>query len=64
MSADVLDVAQAEIQQIVQRALKEDMPNGDITTDPLELNYAGRARLVAKEDLVLSGKEAFEMTFR
>lgn len=52
-----------EIQQIVKKALHEDMPHGDITTDPLELHYAGRARLVAKEDLVLSGKEVFQMAF-
>ena len=38
----------------------EDQPNGDITTDNLELGDRRiKAKLMAKEDLVLSGREAF-----
>ncbi|MCB0350357.1 MAG: carboxylating nicotinate-nucleotide diphosphorylase [Bdellovibrionales bacterium] len=40
------------------------MPDGDITTDGLNLsNKIGRAKVVAKEDLVISGTEAFNSTF-
>ena len=46
--------------EIVQTALREDLPDGDLTTDSLGLpEKLGRAQLVAKEDLVLSGQEFF-----
>ena len=49
----------------VQIALQEDMPDGDITTDSLQLKARrGLARVVAKEDLVLSGTSIFSETFR
>ncbi len=48
---------------LVQEALKEDMPTGDITTESLLIkNKFGIASLIAKEDLVLSGTEFFEKT--
>ncbi len=48
---------------LVQAALREDMPNGDITTDSLALDPRfGYAKLVAKQDLVLSGTSQFEQT--
>jgi nicotinate-nucleotide pyrophosphorylase (carboxylating) len=51
--------------QLVRAALAEDMPRGDITTDGLLLgNKMGRAKLVAKEDLVLSGQDLFSRTFQ
>lgn len=48
---------------LIQAALREDMPRGDLTTDSLALapRY-GQARLIAKEDLVLSGTLPFEQT--
>lgn len=50
---------------LVQMALQEDMPRGDLTTDSLsQLDRLGRARLVAKEDLVLSGTEVFQHTVK
>lgn len=53
-----------DLKKTVQSALKEDMPSGDITTDNLQIsNLSGRARLVAKEDLVLSGSEIFSAVF-
>lgn len=49
------------LRDIIQAALKEDMPNGDITTDSLALDARpGIAKLTAKEDLVLSGHIVFE----
>lgn len=49
----------------VKMALQEDLPNGDLTTDNLGIaNRPGRARLLAKEDLVLSGSEPFMLTIQ
>lgn len=47
--------------ELIRVAIKEDMPHGDLTTDSLGLapRY-GQARLVAKQDLVLSGTAPFE----
>ena len=50
---------------LVQEALKEDCPKDDFTTTSLGLSsIQGRARLVAKEDLVISGSELFTKTIR
>lgn len=49
--------------ELIRAAIKEDMPNGDVTTEALALKPRnGRARLKAKEDMVLSGAMAFEQT--
>jgi nicotinate-nucleotide pyrophosphorylase (carboxylating) len=51
------------LSDLIQAALREDMPRGDLTTDSLALTPRfGQARLVAKQDLVLSGTLAFEQT--
>ena len=51
------------LMDLIEAALKEDMPRGDLTTDSLALaSRHGEARLIAKEDLVLSGTGAFEQT--
>ncbi len=48
---------------LIKSALKEDMPSGDITTESLAMKpKVGEALLKAKEDLVLSGANAFEET--
>lgn len=48
---------------MIREALKEDMPRGDITTESLALMpQLGRARLKAKEDLVVSGALPFEQS--
>ena len=48
---------------LIRAAIKEDMPTGDITTEALAMKpRQGRARLKAKEDVVLSGAMAFEQT--
>ncbi len=48
---------------LIQAALKEDMPTGDLTTESLALSpREGRAKLIAKQDMVLSGTAAFEQT--
>jgi nicotinate-nucleotide pyrophosphorylase (carboxylating) len=49
--------------ELIRAAIKEDMPAGDVTTEALALKPRhGRARLKAKEDIVLSGAMAFEQT--
>ncbi|MFN8791686.1 MAG: carboxylating nicotinate-nucleotide diphosphorylase [Bdellovibrionales bacterium] len=49
--------------QLIQNALQEDMPSGDLTTDCLALKpKPGKAYLKAKQDLVLSGTGPFEQT--
>lgn len=48
---------------LIRAALKEDMPSGDVTTESLAMKPKhGEALLKAKEDLVLSGANAFEET--
>lgn len=48
---------------LIRAALKEDMPHGDLTTESLAMSpRPGRAKLIAKQDLVLSGVPAFEET--
>jgi nicotinate-nucleotide pyrophosphorylase (carboxylating) len=48
---------------LIKAALREDMPSGDLTTESLALKpREGRARLMAKQDLILSGSRAFEQT--
>lgn len=49
------------LQELIRAAIKEDMPQGDVTTESLALKpRPGRARLIAKEDLILSGSGVFE----
>lgn len=51
------------LQELIRVAIKEDMPQGDVTTESLALKpRMGRARLKAKEDIVLSGAAAFEQS--
>lgn len=54
-----------DLAELIDRALTEDMPKGDITTDSLGVeSRIGRARLVAKEDLVLSGVDVWELAMK
>jgi nicotinate-nucleotide pyrophosphorylase (carboxylating) len=51
------------LQELIRAAIREDMPQGDVTTESLALKARiGRARLKAKEDIVLSGAMAFEQS--
>lgn len=48
------------LKDIIAEAYAEDLPHGDCTTDGLNLNpKIGRAKLMAKEDLILSGSAIF-----
>lgn len=45
----------------IEMAFKEDLPHGDVTTDSLGVKVRkGKACLIAKQDMILSGKEVFE----
>ncbi|MCB0411175.1 MAG: carboxylating nicotinate-nucleotide diphosphorylase [Bdellovibrionales bacterium] len=51
--------------EMIRAALKEDLPEGDRTTDNLGISEKmGRCRVLAKEDLVLSGKDLFTETVK
>ena len=52
------------VDEIIHRALREDMPMGDLTTDStIPETQEGSARIVAKEDGVLAGLPVFMRTF-
>lgn len=51
--------------ELIRAAMAEDLPAGDITTEALGLTpRPGRARLIAKQDMVLSGSAAFEQSIQ
>lgn len=52
------------VDEIIWRALKEDMPMGDITTDStVDEDEVCSAKLVAKEDCVIAGIDVFSRVF-
>jgi nicotinate-nucleotide pyrophosphorylase (carboxylating) len=49
------------VNDLIQIAFKEDLPSGDITTDSLLVdNKFGFAKVIAKQDFILSGQEIFD----
>lgn len=49
------------LSKLISEAFAEDMPKGDVTTDALGIRERrGKAKLIAKEDLILAGREVFE----
>ncbi len=52
------------VDNIIKNALKEDMPEGDITTDNLiPLNHQSEAKFIAKEEGIISGTEVVKRVF-
>src|SRR5262245_19173226 len=50
----------SDLDDLIVTAINEDMPQGDATTEALGLKERkGRARVIAKEDLVISGSDPF-----
>ncbi len=46
--------------ELIKKAFEEDLPNGDLTTLSLQLgSVPGQAKLLAKQDLILTGTEVF-----
>lgn len=55
---------QSEVDEIVKRALAEDVGSGDVTTTALiPQGMSGIARVIAKEDLVAAGYSPFRKVF-
>ncbi|MCB0390254.1 MAG: carboxylating nicotinate-nucleotide diphosphorylase [Bdellovibrionales bacterium] len=53
------------IEELIKTAFLEDIPNNDITTDNLNVTeLQGRAQLVAKSDMTLSGSDLFEKSMK
>ncbi len=49
------------LQDLIANAYREDIPDGDLATDSIGVPVLqGKAKLIAKSDLVLSGREVFE----
>lgn len=45
---------------LIKNAFSEDLPSGDLTTDSLEISEKfGMAKVIAKQDLILSGSQCF-----
>ena len=60
-----MDLSQAEIDEVVGRALLEDRAGGDVTTETLvPADLQGSARIIAKSDGILAGVEAARAVFR
>lgn len=54
-----------DLHRLVKEAYEEDLPSGDITTDSLGLSPVPcKAKLIAKQDLILSGSDLFEACFK
>ncbi len=60
-----MDISQAEIDEVVRRALLEDRADADITTETLvPPDLRGNARIIAKAEGVLAGVEVAGAVFR
>ncbi|MGB9603237.1 MAG: nicotinate-nucleotide diphosphorylase (carboxylating), partial [Limisphaerales bacterium] len=54
-----------EIEQLIEKALAEDIGKGDATTEAIIPNYSlSRALLTAREDIVLSGINLASAVFK
>ncbi len=52
-----------DIEQFIELAIKEDMPNGDITTDAIFSDEETCANLIAKADGIIAGCDLFTRVF-
>lgn len=65
MQGERLKMQRFHIEEIVKKALLEDMNNGDITTDNLiDEESISEAEIVVKEDGVIAGLEVVETAFK
>jgi nicotinate-nucleotide pyrophosphorylase (carboxylating) len=53
------------LEKLIELAIEEDLPEGDITTKALGIDEKiGQAELIAKEDLILSGTHVFSQVLK
>ncbi len=57
-------MTQAEIDNMVQRALREDLGDGDVTAALIPAGTLSQARVISREAAVLCGREWFDSVFR
>lgn len=63
-NSDILEAIEDRVLKHVQAALEEDLPQGDITTQLLQLgDLRGHGKFIAKQDLVLSGSDFLNAAF-
>ncbi|MFQ5488006.1 MAG: carboxylating nicotinate-nucleotide diphosphorylase [Gammaproteobacteria bacterium] len=55
---------EAEIDNMVQRALREDLGDGDVTAALIPADTASQARIISREAAVLCGRQWFDSVFR
>ena len=60
----MIPVDPGEVQRDVERALAEDIGNGDVTADLLPAGASARARIITREPAVICGRDWFEACFR
>jgi nicotinate-nucleotide pyrophosphorylase (carboxylating) len=53
-----------QLEEIVRRALDEDIGFGDITSEIVDKNLEGSAYFLAKEDFILCGVDVAKLTFQ
>lgn len=57
-------MTQEEIDNMVQRALREDLGDGDVTAALIPANIISQAQVISREDAVLCGRRWFDSVFR
>ncbi len=57
-------MTQEEIDNMVQRALREDLGDGDVTAALIPANIVSQARVISREAAVLCGRRWFDSVFR
>ncbi|MAF91778.1 MAG: nicotinate-nucleotide diphosphorylase (carboxylating) [Bdellovibrionaceae bacterium] len=63
-NSDILEKIDDKVLKHVQAALEEDLPQGDLTTQLLNINSVeGHGKFIAKQDLILSGSNFLNAAF-
>ncbi|NCB27841.1 MAG: hypothetical protein EOM62_20670, partial [Bacteroidia bacterium] len=61
---NILGLPWLQVEETIRQALREDMPDGDITTESIvDADALGQVELICKEDGILCGLEVFYRVF-
>jgi nicotinate-nucleotide pyrophosphorylase (carboxylating) len=61
---NILGLPWLQVEETIRQALREDMPDGDITTESIvDADALGQVELICKEDGILCGLEVFHRVF-